>query len=111
MEWGHGDGTGGKNGRGYIYKEDDGMYFIYHGRGGTAGAGKEMGIKILDEGAYYYDALDGEWKLIGSGGGGAANMIVLPRQPYLEDAAGLPDKSVIKVYDPSTTIQLESMYS
>ena len=68
--WGRGNEVG--NGKGYTYKDFDGLYFTYTIRETAPSglpAGTEIGIRLVDEGVQYFDVTDGQWKLIGTVGG------------------------------------------
>jgi hypothetical protein len=66
--WGAGDPAG--NGKGFQYKDQNSFNFTYTTQtgAGTTPVGTEIGISIRDDGCWYFDVEENEWKLIGSGG-------------------------------------------
>lgn len=106
-------GTGNEDGhgKGYLNKRADGMYLTYTGRlnynlpnSNEANRGVEMGVKITDEGVFYYDAEEKKWKLIGSGGSKAV-LFPIDREPLKrEDLKNVPINSVIHIYDSNEII-------
>jgi len=103
-------GTGDENGngQGIIHKFWDGSEFLYTVRTASemTAAGAEIGIRLSDDGCWYYDIEDGEWKLIGSGGGGGAHGIILtdaPPTPQLVAPLNIDD--IIMQYDPVIEIR------
>lgn len=111
MTWGGGDEAG--NGKGFIYKEGDGMYVTYTTRepAGDMPAGSEIGLKITDKGCWYFDVEAAEWMLVGSGGEGllgGGHVILdveanaMPQQPNLQFAGAvtvddIPNEGITRV--------------
>ena len=72
--WGYGAGGDDGRGKGYVYKDSDGLYFTYKLREATHGlpAGTEVGLRVVEgrehNGAQFFDMRDGQWKNITASG-------------------------------------------
>lgn len=93
LTFGVGDEMG--NGRFYFRKDGDSGVLGYTKRGD----GVELGVKLNDEGCWYYDIKDNTWKLIGSGG---ESYTILDHEPTQSDIVNIKDESLVIVYDVSS---------
>jgi hypothetical protein len=122
VTWGSGDHNG--LGRGYQYKDLDSFNTTYTTRAGhgKTAAGTEIGIRLQDDGCYYWDIVEAEWKLIGSGGSILEDgklpkeiedvvkaliatvgngHIILDKLPTDSQIQTFPNGSEVLVYDPT----------
>lgn len=98
------------NGRGYQYKDWNGFNMTYTTRTGygSTPAGTEIGIRLQDDGCYYFDMEENEWLKIGSGSKFDGSHIIMPRLPVQAEIDLMPIDSVVLVYDPNTPFIPES---
>ncbi|MDR0958068.1 MAG: hypothetical protein LBM16_02525 [Clostridiales bacterium] len=106
ITFGIGDESG--NGVGRLFKGGEGISLTYSSR--TDGG--EIGIRLLDDGAYYRHSSDDEWAKIGSASASGnsngegtesmvANFFLVDHIPTTQDIQGMPDGSVIFQYNPA----------
>ncbi|MDR2899290.1 MAG: hypothetical protein LBU94_03165 [Clostridiales bacterium] len=96
MYWGTGDENG--LGRGFVYKDGEGMFLTYTSRTN----GSDYGLKLNDSGVYYTRASDGQWVSLEQGSGG--NMTyAFNHEPTAQEVSNLPDGAVVLIYDPGAT--------
>ena len=68
--WAAGTSNADTHGRGYQYKDLDGFNMTYTTRTGHGATpvGAEIGIRLRDDGCYYFDVDENKWLKIGAGG-------------------------------------------
>ena len=115
--WGGGDHIDPNitRGRGYQYKDIDNFWMTYTTRTGygKTPAGTEIGIRLRDDGCYYFDVEYNDWKRIGSMDEDEDEVvriirdylarfnphILLPKLPTQAQIDSFPSDSVVLVYD------------